>query len=58
MLMFVGTLVAVSMLQKFGDLFVGGIILALVAYAAQNGLFLAVLAGMHALVSIVSFFST
>jgi len=53
MLMFVGTLLAVSMLQKFGDLFVGGIILALVAYAAQNGLFLAVLAGMHALVSVV-----
>jgi hypothetical protein len=47
------TLVATSMLQRFGDLIVGGIVLALVAYGAQNGLFLAVLAGMHALVSLV-----
>lgn len=53
MLMCLGTLLAVSMLQKFGDLIVGGIMLALVAYGAQNGLFLAVLAGMHALVSVV-----
>jgi hypothetical protein len=47
------TLAAASMLQRFGDLIVAGIMLALVAYGAQNGLFLAVLAGMHALVSLV-----
>jgi uncharacterized membrane protein required for colicin V production len=47
------TLVATSVLQRFGDLIVGGIVLALVAYGAQNGLFLAVLAGMHALASLV-----
>lgn len=53
MLMLLGTLLATSMLQRFGDLLVGGIMLALVAYGAQSGLFLAVLAGMHALVSVV-----
>lgn len=47
------TLLATSVLQRFGDLIVGGIVLALVAYGAQNGLFLAVIAGMHALVSLV-----
>ena len=53
MLTLLGTLLAASMLQRFGDLLVGGIILALVAYGVQNGLFLAVLAGMHALASLV-----
>jgi len=53
MLMLLGTLLAASMLQRFGDLLVGGIMLALVAYGVQNGLFLAVLAGMHALASLV-----
>ncbi len=53
MLMLLGTLLATSMLQRFGDLLVGGIMPALVAYGAQSGLFLAVLAGMHALVSVV-----
>lgn len=53
MLMLLSTLLATSMLQRFGDLLVGGIMLALVAYGAQSGLFLAVLAGMHALVSLV-----
>jgi hypothetical protein len=53
MLKLLATLVATSTLQRFGDLLVGGIVLALVAYGAQNGLFLAVLAGMHALVSLV-----
>jgi uncharacterized membrane protein required for colicin V production len=47
------TLLATGMLQRFGDLLVGGIVLALAAYGVQNGLFLAVLAGMHALLSLV-----
>ena len=38
-------LLATSILQRFGDLIVGGIVLALLAFGAQNGLFLAVLAG-------------
>lgn len=46
-------LVAASMLQGFGDLIVIGIVLAMAAYGAHFGLFLAVLAGMHALVSLV-----
>ena len=54
MLMLLSTLLATSMLQRFGDLLVGGIMLALVAYGVQSGLFLAVLAGMHALVSLVA----
>jgi|688.fasta_scaffold07765_12 uncharacterized membrane protein required for colicin V production len=53
MLKLLATLVAMSMLQRFGDLLVGGIVLALVAFGAQSGLFLAVLAGMHAMVSLV-----
>ncbi len=53
MLMLVTTVLAASMLQRFGDLLVGGIVLAMVAFGVQNGLFLAVLAGMHALVSLV-----
>jgi len=53
MLMLVTTVLAASMLQRFGDLLVGGIVLALVAFGVQNGLFLAVLAGMHAIVSLV-----
>lgn len=47
------TLFAESILQRFGDLFVGGIVLAMVAFGVQHGLFLAVLAVMQALVSIV-----
>ena len=53
MLKLLATLVATSMLQRFGDLLVAGIVLGLVAFGAQNGLFLAVMAGMHALVSLV-----
>ena len=53
MLMLLGHMLAASMLQRFGELLVGGIVLALVAYGAQSGLFLAVLAGMHALASLV-----
>lgn len=53
MLMLVTTVWAASMLQRFGDLLVGGIVLAMVAFGVQNGLFLAVLAGMHALASLV-----
>jgi len=53
MLMLLEPLLAASVLQQFGDLLVGGIMLALVAYGAQSGLFLAVLAGMHALASLV-----
>ena len=47
-------LLATSFLQRFGDLLVGGIVLGMVVYGAQNGLFLAVLAGMHALVTLVA----
>jgi hypothetical protein len=46
-------LLAASLLQRFGDLFVGGIVLALLAFGVQNGLFLAVLAGIQALVALV-----
>jgi hypothetical protein len=48
------TLVAdAGLLQRFGDVIVVGIVLALTAYGAHFGLFLAVIAGMHALVSVV-----
>ena len=47
-------LLAASMLQRFGDLIVIGIILAMAAFGVQNGLFLAVLAGMQALVALVA----
>lgn len=47
------SLLAASILQRFGDLVVGGIVLAMVAFGAQHGLFLAVLAVMQALVSLV-----
>jgi hypothetical protein len=53
MLMLLTTLWAASMLQRFGDLVVGGIVLALVAFGVQNGLFLAVLLGMQALAALV-----
>jgi hypothetical protein len=46
-------LLAASLLQRFGDLFVGGIVLALLVFGVQNGLFLAVLAGIQALVVLV-----
>lgn len=46
-------LAATGLLQRFGDMIVVGLVLALIAYGAHFGLFLAVLAGMHALVSIV-----
>ena len=46
-------LLAASMLQRFGDLLVGGVVLALLAFGVQNGLFLAVLAGFQALVALV-----
>jgi len=53
MLMLFTTLWAASILQRFGDLIVGGVVLALVAFGVQNGLFLTVLAGMQALVTLV-----
>lgn len=53
MLMLFTTLLAASILQRLGDLIVGGIVLALVAFGVQNGLFLAVLAGIQALVALV-----
>jgi uncharacterized membrane protein required for colicin V production len=46
-------LLAASMLQQLGDLLVGGVVLALLAFGVQNGLFLAVLAGFQALVALV-----
>ena len=46
-------LAATGVLQRFGDVIVVGLVLALIAYGYHFGLFLAVLAGMHALVSIV-----
>jgi hypothetical protein len=46
-------LLAASILQRFGDLIVGGCVLALVAFGVQNGLFLAVLAGMQVLLTLV-----
>jgi hypothetical protein len=54
MLMLLTTLWADSVLQRFGDLLVGGIVLALVAFGVQNGLFLAVLVGMQAVVTLVA----
>lgn len=53
MLMLFTTLWAASLLQRFGDLIVGGAVLALVVFGVQNGLFLAVLAAMQALVTLV-----
>ncbi len=53
MLMLFTTLLAASIPQRLGDLIVGGIVLALVAFGVQNGLFLAVLAGIQALVALV-----
>lgn len=47
------TLWAASLLQGFGDLLVGGLVLSLAVYGVQNGLFLATLAGLHALASFV-----
>jgi hypothetical protein len=47
------TLLAAGILQRFGDLLVVGVILAFTAYGAGSGIFLAVLAGMDALVSLV-----
>lgn len=46
-------LLAASVLQRFGDLIVAGIVLAMVAFGVQNGLFLTVLVGMQALVTLV-----
>ena len=46
-------LLAASILQRFGDLIVGGVVLALVAFGAQKGLFLAVLTGMQTLLALV-----
>jgi uncharacterized membrane protein required for colicin V production len=46
-------LLAASIVQRFGDLIVGGVVLALVAFGVQNGLFLAVLTGMQALLALV-----
>jgi hypothetical protein len=46
-------LLAASMLQRFGDLIVAGIVLAMVAFGVQSGLFLSVLVGMQALVALV-----
>ncbi|MFM8893753.1 MAG: hypothetical protein ACKOTB_19475 [Planctomycetia bacterium] len=48
------TLLAAGFLQRFGDLLVAGAVLALAAFGYQNGLFLAVLAGMHALATLVA----
>lgn len=53
MLMLVTIVWAASTLQRFGDLIVAGLVLALVAFGAQNGLFLAVLAGLQALVTLL-----
>ena len=46
-------LLAASILQRFGDLIVGGVVLALVAFGVQHGLFLAVLTGMQVLLTLV-----
>ena len=46
-------LLAASILQRFGDLIVGGVVLALVAFGVQNGLFLAVLTGIQAILALV-----
>ena len=46
-------LLAASILQRFGDLIVGGGVLALVAFGVQHGLFLAVLTGMQVLLTLV-----
>jgi|GEM_PF-903373 len=47
-------LAAIGVLQRFGDMIVVGLVLAMVAYGSHFGLFLAVLAGMHVLVSLVA----
>lgn len=47
------TLLAAGFLQRFGDLLVAGTVLGLAAFGYQNGLFLAVLAGLHALATLV-----
>lgn len=47
------TLLAAGFLQRFGDLLVAGVVLGLAAFGYQQGLFLAVLAGMHALATLV-----
>jgi len=46
-------LAATGMLQRFGDVIVVAVVLALAAYGVQFGLFLAVVAGMHVLASLV-----
>jgi hypothetical protein len=46
-------LLAASILQRFGDLIVGGVVLAMVAFGVQHGLFLTVLTGMQALLALV-----
>lgn len=46
-------LLAAGVVQGMGNLVVGAAVLALGAYGAQQGLFLAILAGMHALVTLV-----
>lgn len=48
-----GPLLAAGALQGLGNAVVAAAVLGMVAYGAQQGLFLAVLAGMHALVSLV-----
>jgi len=48
-----GTLLAAGALQGLGNAMVAAAVLGMVAYGAQQGLFLAVLAGIHALVSLV-----
>lgn len=46
-------LAATGVLQRFGDMIVVGLVLALTAYGAHFGLFLAVLAGLHVLASLI-----
>jgi hypothetical protein len=48
-----GPILAAGALQGLGNAVVAAAVLGMVAYGAQQGLFLAVLAGMHALVSLV-----
>jgi hypothetical protein len=48
-----GPLLAAGPLQGLGNAVVAAAVLGMVAYGAQQGLFLAVLAGMHALVTLV-----
>lgn len=47
------TLLAAGILQRFGDLIVGLIVLGFLGFGAGSGIFLAVLAGMDALASLV-----